>query len=664
MAAEYCSSESFPFVFTDEAGNIVPGEENDEICIFPSSSCGISSCCEPRSFTTGSNYMFIAFALIFLPEIFVRKYFHQIYERDPSLLDNVQSNKRPTWLLRWPLSHLAWLYDWGVWVGVTVLIVTPTIMKPSIQEELNVSARTVLQSAEAFLVPYKEIFQFVEDIINIKINYALSSGDLHAANELVHLGIAGSIFTGLLASLIATVLGAIPPVLQALTNPGYQSDLELYPGCTIIEDAADSHNLILRYWMIEVWKFPGTQAAMVIAGFMYGAMEYNLAGWIMSLGWAILPLIWFTSLSKPIEKLILLAWAEFSVPYLIVALSIIYLVSPLGASIRDETGVRLSITKLCSSFCDLFRLKQVTKDAEKERQTATATAVENDGGPENASSAESHQEDSKSSAKDLVKEGLCIMCLDVCVQLAKTLAIYLALKADAATAYQLAALDSELPSYGIAYTTGMAFAFKIVGPIFLTMKEYEFFFKVARVYLACTFLMIPLIIGSTLPFLEGLALESGRNACEYLISTECAPFFTKVYGPNATGGAFTLYHTYAAFSFGTAAESVYIVVRAMILTMLDFEYVLKSTVVAMVFYVVALLLASLGNPFGKEAISLWVAMYVPQVVLSLLFIGRLHTLFRRLVKGEVKGALRDRFRRKILSRNQTAGQVPESEANE
>jgi hypothetical protein len=101
----------------------------------------------------------------------------------------------------------------------------------------------------------------------------------------------------------------------------------------------------------------------------------------------------------------------------------------------------------------------------------------------------------------------------------------------------------------------------------------------------------------------------------------------------------------------------------MILTMLDFEYVLKSTVVAMVFYVVAILVASMGNPFGKEAISLWVAMYAPQVVLILLFIGRLHTLFRRLVKGEVKGALRDRFRQKILSRNQTTGLL-ESEANE
>lgn len=217
-------------------------------------------------------------------------------------------------------------------VGVTVLIVIPVMMKPSIQKNLNVSSRTALQSAEAFLVPYKEIFQFVEDIINIKINYALSAGDKITANKLVHLGIAGSIITGLLASTIASILGTIPSVLQVLTNPGLESDLEIYPDCSIIEEAGESHDLILRYWMIEVWKFPGTQVAMVLAGFMYGAMEYNLAGWIMALGWGLMPLVWFKNLSKPIETLVLLALAEFSVPYLIVVLSVLYLVSPLGSN--------------------------------------------------------------------------------------------------------------------------------------------------------------------------------------------------------------------------------------------------------------------------------------------------------------------------------------------
>ena len=66
----------------------------------------------------------------------------------------------------------------------------------------------VLQGAEAFLIPYKEVFQFVEDIVNVKINYTLNSGDFEAVNSLLHLGIAGSMLTGVLASGIASILGA------------------------------------------------------------------------------------------------------------------------------------------------------------------------------------------------------------------------------------------------------------------------------------------------------------------------------------------------------------------------------------------------------------------------------------------------------------------------
>ena len=63
-------------------------------------------------------------------------------------------------------------------------------------------------------------------------------------------------------------------------------------------------------------------------------------------------------------------------------------------------------------------------------------------------------ETTDTSAASLAKEGLCIMACDLAVQLSKSLAIYLALATDAATAtaYQLAALDSYLPSYGVAWT--------------------------------------------------------------------------------------------------------------------------------------------------------------------------------------------------------------------
>lgn len=244
---------------------------------------------------------------------------------------------------------------------------------------------------------------------------------------------------------------------------------------------------------------------------------------------------------------------------------------------------------------------------------------------------------------------MCIMCMDVMVQLSKSLAIYLALASDAATAYQLTALDSYLPQYGMAYTLGMAWGFKVFGTVFLSIKEYGYFFKTARVYLVCTFLIVPVILGTTLPptFNAGLALSSGENTCEYAHSTQCVQFFTNIYGPNAEGGEFTLFHTFTVFAFGSAVESIFVVTRAMIISLLDFNYMLKSTAMTTVLYIAAIVVACVVKPFAKQPISFWIAMYIPQLVLILLFIGRLHTLFRRMVKGDVKGALRSRFKQKM-----------------
>lgn len=412
-----CSSETFPFIFYDSNQQPVDGTPIDGICTFPNSDCGINSsntgqCCKPRSAVTGTNYMFIAFAFIFIPQFFIHRYFHAIHEKDPTLLNNVNFDNIPDWITsNRILKYFSWVWGWGIWVAVAALVTVPTIMKPSIQANLNVTSRNVLQSAEAFLIPYKEIFKFVEDIVNVKINYALSSGDLAGANTLVHLGIAGSILTGLFASLLASILGVIPPVLTALTNPGIKNDMEIYSGCDIIEEGA-SETLIIPYWFIEVWSFPGTQIAMVLVGFMYGALEYNTVGWFQTIGICMLPLIWFTCLSKPIEPLILLATAEFAVPYVTVVLIVLYLIpTPLGSDIRKNTGVSLSLTKLCTSFRSLFRVGRSRQQSETtidQNQAETLLGGEPAVSSEEAEppSADATEDVKTDSVKDLIKEGL------------------------------------------------------------------------------------------------------------------------------------------------------------------------------------------------------------------------------------------------------------------
>ena len=207
---------------------------------------------------------------------------------------------------------------------------------------------------------------------------------------------------------------------------------------------------------------------------MFGALEYDAYGWIMALGLGTLPLIWFTNLGGPLEPLILLAWGEFSVSYVTLALTILYLTSPLGSSIRDKTGVTLSLRKLMSSFGTLFCVG-FRKDADESSDDIDTPRIDTaeddssrivaDDGEGSAASASDHElggGGERSTTRELVREGLSLMFLDVSVQLAKSLAVYLALLTDRATAYQLTALDSNLPSYGLAYSYGLSFTIKVV----------------------------------------------------------------------------------------------------------------------------------------------------------------------------------------------------------
>ena len=189
---------------------------------------------------------------------------------------------------------------------------------------------------------------------------------------------------------------------------------------------------------------------------------------------------------------------------------------------------------------------------------------------------------------------------------------------------------------------------QIIGPIFLTMQEYSIFFKFASTMLLCAFFLVPLIVGTTIPFRDGLAIESAQNSCVYAGTEECVSFFTKVYGLNGAGGDFSLQYTYFAFWFGASIESLFLSARALIVTMLDFGYIVKSTGVALVLYVIALVVASLVQPFARSAIAYFIVMFIPQATLLILFIGRMHTLFRRLVKDEVKGTLRAKFKRRLM----------------
>lgn len=410
--------------------------------------------------------MFIAFGIIFLPFLYLR----YLAPSSPQSEEARRARKErmtPSWVKNMGSKRLVRLFGLGLMAYITLQVVVPILMRSSIQERLSVTNRNTVIAAEAFLVPYNAIFQFIEDIVLVRVNYAMARKDHQLTNELVHLGLFGSFLSGIVAAVVGTILGVIPPSLAGLTNPGAAADEALYPGCDLLQLLSKQQ---LAYWLVKVWAIPGTQVGLVLTGFMLGAMELSTVGWLGSISLSLILIVWFTSINGASNPLLVLAGAEFAAAWVLPILSILYLVGPLGADLRLHTGVHLQLHKMKSYWKDLREnsepglteqrnaYDEINHEAggveaeTEEKETLPDSRVVESGEPgETAGGGEAlaPPPPAPQSTKALLKEGLKIMFMDVAIQCCISLSIYLALANNAAEGYQLTALQSALPTYGI-----------------------------------------------------------------------------------------------------------------------------------------------------------------------------------------------------------------------
>jgi hypothetical protein len=380
-----------------------------------------------------------------------------------------------------------------------------------------------------------------------------------------------------------------------------------------------------------------------MSGFLFGAFEINVLGWLGTVALACLPLIWFLGIDNASNPLMLLGAGDFTTAWALPVLSFLYLSTPLGREIRERTGVSLSLSKLisglwnpCASMDDPEG--EGTELASAKNRTQNLGSVDIPARPSETTTNDNTEVDVSTlnhAQKSLLSEGLQIMFMDVAIQATLSLSIYLALLTDGAVGYQLTSLQSALPTYGIAYALGLGVVMKIIGPQLIANGRYEAFVKYAVIVLVCAVLLVPLIVGSVVPFTRGMMFDYGTNACEYANDDQCVPFFTNIFGKNASGGEHSLDFTFErAFAFGASIEAVFFVTRATMLTCLDLKYMMNSTLIALVCYIPAICVAVLIPPFGGTAVAFFFAMYVPQIVLVVLFFLRLQRNFRRMLRGE------------------------------
>jgi len=182
---------------------------------------------------------------------------------------------------------------------------------------------------------------------------------------------------------------------------------------------------------------------------------------------------------------------------------------------------------------------------------------------------------------------------------------------------------------------------KLAGSWMIARGRFKRYIVFTRITVISVLLFIPIIIVSIVPFVFPIAYEAGTNSCEFAYDTQCVPFFSKVFGTNALGGKYTLPFTFNALAFSQSADSIFMVLRAVLLSMKDFDYLLYSTLAAGVMYIPAILVVTLApTDFKDQAISYYIAMNIPQMILIFASLPRIFFNLKRMKDG-IKGPWSD-----------------------
>jgi hypothetical protein len=149
-------------------------------------------------------------------------------------------------------------------------------------------------SVQVFMAPFDQIFQFIEDIVMVRMMYALGRGDKKITDKLVHTGLVGSILAGIIAGIIGTIIVFIQPARDFFASPGLENSMLLYPDCEFIGNY-DSDNII-PLWLLKSWKVIFVQIGMVMSGLMFGSRNINAYGWAAFCAFAIQGIVWVSTI--------------------------------------------------------------------------------------------------------------------------------------------------------------------------------------------------------------------------------------------------------------------------------------------------------------------------------------------------------------------------------
>jgi hypothetical protein len=244
----------------------------------------------------------------------------------------------------------------------------------------------------------------------------------------------------------------------------------------------------------------------------------------------------------------------------------------------------------------------------------------------------SKHNDVSGSKRVLLKEGFQCMLVDLCSQLSITTGVYVAGVMGTAEMYQVSAMQAAMPGFATASAAGVAYVLKLAGAVLLGSGDVAAFRRLCGMAAAAALALVSLPIFVVFMWADSyaLAFHFGEQACVFATSRECSPIYEGIFGSGPVRGS--LQSSFLAFAFAAASKCMYMLAKAALYSCLDFSFMARVSVgVFVVVFAPAMCVARLY--FGS-VLAVYVAMYLPMLVLAVVFAARLAVNTQRMADGK------------------------------
>eukprot|EP00930_Biecheleria_cincta_P027572 TRINITY_DN19344_c0_g1_i1.p1 TRINITY_DN19344_c0_g1~~TRINITY_DN19344_c0_g1_i1.p1 ORF type:complete len:685 (-),score=108.37 TRINITY_DN19344_c0_g1_i1:533-2512(-) len=478
-------------------------------------------------------------------------------------------------------------------VAVAVLLASLT------QEKLSVTSRNALLATDSFLVPVREIFQFLEDAVTVKINVAIGAGRTQEVKPILSMGISGGAALGSVAAAIVTGICYWPAAIDWLVAPYSLVDAELH--CSVSHAISDVVESAKPYILLRAWQWPFVFVNMALRGFLLGSGEWKgfvLLG-IVEQGIALIGITCFF-LHDP--SLLVLGMITFIGS----ATATVFMLGMLRISSINQNGHG------AWSPGEDGPVPVPDPDTEEELQDGEPVQVP------------AHAESEVMYKDHAIREGLYAMVLDLSVQMCRTIGIYAAgSRMGMGAMYQISTLESSFPQFGLQYIAGLTLAFRILGAQFVAQRQY---LRFRRFFVVMVLAGGCIAVGGAitlLPYRDVLSFDLAQNACEFASEPGCLPIYVSIFG----GGGSSVDDT----ALQNASFSAFVqALLAGLYACLDWSFMAKAAVICFtVVFIPSILVATLVI---KRVTAVFVAMYLPVLVISAAFAWRIHHNIRRMIR--------------------------------